>query len=158
WCLRRGAARRLESGAAHDAKDKRRYPVVIPGRLPDDGAYRRHVRRTEATTERIRHQPLGKAQEQGVHVLQERLTKSLSTVYGRSVVQLAGRIDRDLVVFDSILPRYVEVLERQAKRIDHAMARRARRVATVLFHALAHRQQLAPGRRLRGLERRYVRR
>ena len=41
----------------------------------------------------------------------------------------------------------VEVLEREAERIDHAVARAALRVRAMLLHALAHRQQ--PRRRRR---------
>ena len=46
----------------------------------------------------------------------------------------------------------------EANRIDHAVARRARRVGAVLLHALAHGEEASVRHRLGVLERRHVRR
>ena len=74
----------------------------------------------------------------------------------RAVVKVADRIDRDAIVLDAPHAGDVEVLERQAERIDHLVARRARRILAVLFHALAHRQRLAGVNGLGFFERRHV--
>ena len=60
----------------------------------------------------------------------------------RAVIQRRGGVDRRAAVLDAPGADDVEVLEREAERIDHFVARRARRILPVLLHALAHRQRL----------------
>ena len=90
--------------------------------------------------------------------LQQRLPQIVRPGERRAVVERARRIDRRAVVLDAPRAGDVEVLERQADRIDHAVARRARRVRAVLLHALAHRAQPAVFRLRRRFEVRHVRR
>ena len=62
----------------------------------------------------------------------------------RAVDQLAGRVDlrAGVSVLSSPLANGVEVLEREAKRIHHAVAGVARRLRAMLLHDLAHRARL----------------
>ena len=110
-------------------------------RVADDGADRRHVVVLDRPAERVGHQALGEAQKNRVRVLQQRRTQIRRTVDGRAVVHHARSDRRHAAVLDAPLARRIEVLEREAERIDHPVARVARRVGAMLLHPLAHRQQ-----------------
>ena len=56
-----------------------------------------------------------------------------------AVEELTGRVDVDAAIANTPLAGGVEVLERQAERIDDAVARRSLRAAAVLLHAFANR-------------------
>ena len=90
-------------------------------------------------------------------MLEQRRAQAGRAFHARAVVEIADHVDRHLVVLDAPRAGDVEVLEREAQRIDHAVARVAARVVAMLLHALARRQHLAAFVRLhRIVERRHV--
>ena len=143
----------LERRALDDAVDERRHPVVVLRRVSDDRADRRHVVVLDPAAERVGHQALGEAQDDRVLVLaaarragwpaRRSCVPSYSTPTGST---------GHFVVLDAPRAGRVVVLERQAERVDHAVARVARRVLAVLLHALAHRQRPAAAGRLHLVE------
>ena len=92
----------------------------------------------EPPPQRKRHEILGKVLNQHAGPLQQRLPQVGRSGQRRAVVERARRVDRHAVVPDPPCAGDVEVVQRQADRIDHAMARRARRIRAVLLHPLAH--------------------
>ena len=126
-----------------------------PGRTPRSGSRARRRRRMTRRTagmsdgstpaaERVGHQALGEAEQERVLVLEQRGAqpgRRRPSACRRRASPLAST--GTLVVLDAPPAGDVEVLERQAERVDHPVARGARRVLAVLLHPLAHRQQLA---------------
>ena len=103
----------------------------------------------DAAAERVGHQVLGEVSRKTSLWLSSAARRLGRAVQRVPSYMIAGRVDRHAVVLDAPAAGDVEVLERQAERIDHPVARRARRVLAVLFHPLAHRQQLAAAGRRR---------
>ncbi len=141
----------------HDAAHERGQRVVGLGRLRHDAAHHRHVARRQTAAERVGGEVLGEVLHEHARALHERRLQVGRARERRAVVERAGRIDRHAVVLDAPGAGDVEVLEREANRIDHPVARHARRVLAVLLHPLAHRAQAAALRLGRLVERRDVR-
>src|SRR5439155_12808305 len=151
--------RHLERRTVHDAQNKGRKSVAVLGRFLHDRPNGRLVVIFATPAERIRPQVFGEVANHRLRVVDQRLPQARGSVEVRSIVQLRGRIDGDAVVLDPPRADDVEVFEREAERIDHAVTGRARGVLPVLLHALARRERLARLRRRFGvLERRHVRR
>ena len=70
-----------------------------------------------------------KRQHEDVLVFQQRRAQARRAVDLGAVVELARGVHRHAVVVDAPHAGDVEILERQAERIDHAVARDARRIA-----------------------------
>ena len=132
------------AGALDDPEHERREPDRRPSRLPHDARAPPACRSSPSRRpERVGHQVLGEGLHQHARSLQQRLPQIGRARQRRAVVERAGRVDRHAVVPDAPRAGDVEVVERQADRIDHPVARRAGRVRAVLLHALAHRAQPA---------------
>ncbi len=126
----------LERDAFRDTKNKRREAVIVFGRAADDRADRRLVGVLDAAAESVRHQVLGERAQHDVRPRHERLPQPVRAVDLRPVKQIAGRIDCAVAIFDPPGADDIEVLEREAERIDHTVARRALRALAMLLHAL----------------------
>ena len=126
--------------------------------VTDDRAQRRHIVGLDTTAERVGHEVLGEGHQEGVFVLEQRAAQAGGAFHLGAVVELPRRVDRDAVVLDPQPADDVEVLEREAERIDHAMTRDARRIRAVLLHPLAHGEEPPLRGGFRILERRHVRR
>ncbi len=152
------ARRHLERAAVHHSQHEGREAVVVLGRVADDLANRGHVEMLDAAAEAVGHQALREAGEEHVLVLQQRRAQAVRAGHLRAVVEIADRIDEVAVVANAPAAGDVEVLEREAERIDHAMAGVALRIGAMLLHALARRQHHVAGFGLGLVERRHVRR
>src|SRR4029079_9819973 len=125
-------AAHAERRALHDPEDERRKVILVRAGVADDAAYRGHVVTVEAAAEGLRHQVVGDSDEHGLLVFQQRGPQSDRAADRRAVVELARRVDVGAAVADAPLADDVEILQRQAERIDHAMARAALGARTVL--------------------------
>ncbi len=94
----------------------------------------------DAPAEAVGQQALGEAQDEHVMVLQQRGAQAHRPVHPGAVVKVADRIHWRAVVANAPPAGDVEVLEREAERIDHLVARGARRVGAMLLHAFTRRQ------------------
>ncbi len=150
-------ARYSERIALDDAGDDRVHPVAVRRRVLQDLADRRHVVVLEAAAQRIGQQLLGQRVHEALGPRGQRRAQLGDAVELAAVGQRAGRVDRvERLVDDPPLAGRVEVLEREAGRVDHRVAGGAGRVVAVLRHPLAHRRR--PGLRPLLRQRRHVRR
>ena len=121
-------------------------------RLPHQRAHGRHIGRGEPPTQRVGHQVLREGLHQHVGAREQRLPQVRGPAKRRAVIERARRVHRHAVVPDAPRARHVEVVERQADRIDHPVTRVAGRVGPVLLHALANGPQAAVFGVGRGIE------
>ena len=72
----------LERRARHDTHDKRREPIILLLRLPDDVAHDRHVVVLEPTPEPINHQLLGQRADEHVRPCHQRSRRATTPSTG----------------------------------------------------------------------------
>ena len=138
-----------ERVALDDAGHDRREPVVVIFGRAHDGAHLRHVEIFELAPERVHHQfrrqrlhELIGAAQQRLPQLDRPIDRLAARQHGRGVDLLLG----DAVEFAPLAGRRKR-LERQAVRVDDAVAGLARCVLAVLLEPCAYRLRLLAGRR-----------
>ena len=116
----------LKRGAADDAQHDRLHGVVLRGRVADDAPDDGHVHRLEAAAERVDQQLLrdGARRTRPAGPAAPCASATGPSTFA-AVGEHAGRVDRRALprVDAPPLPDGVEVLEREAHRIDVAVAR-----------------------------------
>ena len=118
----------------------RREPVILRPRVAHDRARRRTIVILHAASERVGHQLLGQRSDEQLGPAQERRFQAVHVVELAAIRQAARGIDGRACLDRSPPPDRVVVLEREAERIHHVVARRTVRVGAVLRQPLAHRQ------------------
>ena len=119
----------LERGALHDSQHDRLHGVILRGGAPDDAADDRHVDRLEPAAQRVNQQLFGDRAGEHVRPGQQRLPqrRRARRPCVPSASTPAASIASPSLVAVAPLPDGVEVLQREADRIDVAMARAAGR-------------------------------
>src|SRR5687767_5253755 len=140
-CFRRLRAAHLKRNALDDSENERRQPVSVLLRLAHDAANRRRVVVLDAASERERQKVLRQRRGEQFGTAQQGVFQSGDPSVLRGAGQCAQRVD-GLPVYFSLPPLSyrIEVLEREAHRVNRAVAAGAHGVATMRRQALAHRQ------------------
>src|SRR5436190_12952470 len=131
----------LKRSALDDSEQERREPVIVSLRVAHDPPHRRRVVVLDAAAERERQQVLRQRAREELGTAQQGVFESVDASMLRGAGQGAQRVNRLSVHIDvSPLPNRIEVLEREAHRIDAAMTAGADGVGAMGGQALAHRK------------------
>src|SRR2546425_9339565 len=84
----------LKRSTPHNTHNKRRKPVVLPGRFPDDRAHGRHVIMTQSPAESKDQQFLGYGSDKQFRISQQCIPQRYHAVHAGAVDELAGCVDR----------------------------------------------------------------
>src|SRR5262249_16201088 len=129
-----------EQWTLYDAYDERRKTVVAARGLAGDRPNRRHIAIIENSTNAVGQEVLREAAEERIGAVHHSLTYADGAIKLRTVVHFACWVDDKTAVSRSPQADSVEVLQRHADGIHDLMARRARRICTMLLHAFTHAQ------------------
>ena len=116
--------------------------MILRLRRAQNGPHSWHVVTRHASSQRIRHQFLGKGRSKYVSLRDQHIPKAGRTIQLGAICQFAGRIDSIAAVECTNGANAVQVLEREADRIHRRVTGCANGICTMLLQADTQRDRL----------------